>query len=149
MPFPAAGDFPTGLVLRGLVAALLKEAASFAQVAAGETTTSTSFTNLATAGPAVTLTSVFDRALIMWSASEYNNTAGQASRAAIQISGATTLAAAVANGSLEAGGNVTAIDHMHFMIATITPGSNTYTMKYSVTGGTGLFDRRRLYVIAP
>jgi hypothetical protein len=149
MPLLAAGEFPTGSALRGLLTAMLKECASFAQVAAAQTTASVTFADLGTVGPQVTVTSVFDRALIFWSGSVFNNNTSQQSICAVQISGATTLAADANNGALAAGGNTPSTNAMQFMLATITPGSNTYTLKYAVSGGTGQFDRRRIYVIAP
>lgn len=149
MPLPAAGSFPTGTALRGLIAALIKDCAAFAQVATSETTTSATYTNLATAGPAVSVTSVYDRALIFWSASQFNNNASHRASSVVEISGATTLAASASNGARENGGNIPAEEQMQFMFVTINPGSNTYTMKYAASGGTALFERRRLYVIAP
>lgn len=151
MPLPVAGEFPTGAVLRGLIAALLKETAAFAQVATTEGTTSTTFTDLATAGPAVTLVSAHDRALILWATGKFSNNAGSGAGCVVQISGATTLAASENNGANQATGLLGGFGHenMQFMIATINPGSNTYTLKYNASANTASFYRRRLYVIAP
>lgn len=151
MPLIPPGEFPTGLALRGLVAALLKELASSASVATSQGTTSTTYTDLATAGPAVTITSVYDRALIFWSAGKFSNVAGNGVGCTVAITGATTLAAADSNGvnASDVAGSGFGDESMQFIIATINPGSNTYTMKYRATGSTANFQRRRLYVIAP
>lgn len=132
---------------------LLTSFGSSATVATDETTTSSSYTDLATAGPSVTLTSSGTRALIWFGAHGSNNTANCASLATVAVSGATTLAAADANGALW-GEYTTAnlsSEMSQFMVVTITPGSNTYTLKYKRggSGGTALFGRRRIYVLAP
>lgn len=113
-----------------------------------ETTASTSYTDLATAGPAVTVTTG-TTAIVVVGARLINTTAGENTYASYAVSGASTSAAdddrafmftcPVANYST-GGSNVV----MH---TGLTAGSNTFTMKYRVTGNTGTADNRRLTVI--
>lgn len=113
-----------------------------------ETTASTSYTDLATAGPAVTVTTG-TTAVVVVGARLINTTAGENTYASYAVSGASTSAAdddrafmftcPVANYST-GGSNVV----MH---TGLTAGSNTFTMKYRVTGNTGTADNRRLTVI--
>jgi hypothetical protein len=111
-----------------------------------ESTTSTSYTDLATVGPEVTLVTG-ESALVAYSADLYNSTVGQYAIVSFAVTGVTTInpsnnyalmyQAPVANYHLQAS----------FVIrANLTPGTNTFTVKYVVTGGTGSFRRRRLTV---
>lgn len=119
-------------------------------VATNQTTASASYVDLATAGPAVTLTSHGTLALIMWSQHASNNTANCGAISSIAISGATTLAVADGNGILWTEHGTQSDEVSQWMLATITPGSNTYTMKYKrAAGGTASFERRRIMVWAP
>lgn len=114
-----------------------------------ETTTSTSYADLTTPGPAVTVTTT-SYALVLISGSVQNDTSGQSVRMAYDISGATSSAAADNRGI----GHFAAVAGTCGMVAgnaiwesTLTPGSNTFTCKYRVAGGTGTFQSRRLQVI--
>lgn len=122
---------------------------SGAKVDTSETTTSTAFTDLATVGPAVTVTTG-TRAIIMTSCTHANNTANGASATSFEVSGATTSAAASNRRTLI--GGVTANNELRFgqtfFFDTLNAGSNTFTMKYSVGGGTtGTFRQREIVVI--
>lgn len=112
-----------------------------------QTTTSTSYTDLATVGPSVTVTTGTS-AIVFLASFLQNNTASQHSNAAVQVSGATTIAAADTDAIRM---NAAAIGDFNrvgaFTIPTLTPGSNTFTMKYRVAGGTGTFANRALFVI--
>lgn len=134
-------------------AALLTLYANTASVATNQTTTSSAYTDLGTVGPAVTLTSVGTRAFILWSNHGSNDTANAGHISTYAISGDTTLAAGDTNGILwhehaKAGGSD---ESSQWALVTITPGSNTYTMKYKRAGGAGTasFERRRIMVFAP
>lgn len=115
-----------------------------------ETTTSTSYTSLATSGPAVVATS--DTRAIVWFTAQMNNAnASQDSFTSVAVSGATTTAASD-NYCLDvqqpAGGTAFVdITCCRAVRLTITPGSNTYTMQYRVSGGTGTFKRRSIIVM--
>jgi hypothetical protein len=120
-----------------------------AYVGANESTTSTSFTALATAGPAVTLTTGTKAFLILSSRMEGTSTAtrGYMSYA---VSGATTIAA---NEGRAQELKVVAdqfIDQKSFgiLITGLTAGSNTFTAQYkSQTGSIVYYTERRLAVI--
>jgi hypothetical protein len=117
-------------------------------VATSQTTTSASYTDLATGGPAVTVTTGTKAFIFLYTHSS-NNTANNFVAMSFAISGATTLAAAdgrsivhspPTNGRGKRGSSV-------FFIDTLTAGSNTFTAKYRVGGGTGAWQDRRLAVL--
>lgn len=152
MTLPLAGEDITANAIRLALAGLLTSAASAsASVATLQSTVSTSYGDLGTVGPSVTLTSVGTRALVLWRAGLFNSTATNGAGCTVAITGATTLAAADVNGLLggDEAGTGFGQEGMQFMLATITPGSNTFTMKYRCTGTTASFQRRSLLVIAP
>jgi hypothetical protein len=127
-------------------AASSSPASASATVGTFQTTTSTTFTDLATAGPAVTITTG-TKALVIVSSFLYSSIAGYNSFAGFAVSGATTIAAtddyALADGTT-AGGGVSRATRL----TTLTAGSNTFTMKYRQTiSGTASFVNREIIVI--
>ncbi len=117
-------------------------------VATSETTTSTSFTDLATAGPAVTVTTD-TTALVIVSGNLQNNTAGALSFMSYAVSGATTVAASTFHSlgfESNAGGDQLYASWAHLRTG-LTAGSNVFTAKYEVTSGTGSFRHRFITVI--
>lgn len=121
------------------------------EVDTSETTTSTSFTDLATAGPAVTVTTG-TKALVIITANLTNNTASAYSIVGLSISGASSVSASDANAlsfrqSATGGGPQDPQVTWSKIYTGLTAGSNTFTTKYRVTAGTGTFQRRRLSVI--
>jgi hypothetical protein len=111
-----------------------------------ETTTSTSFTDLATTGPAVTLTT--GTQAMVWIQSLVANSTAGTSQVSFGITGATTDAPTSAR-SLQ-GDGLTAGGAPRFGVGAlmaVTPGSNVFTMKYLVSSGTGTFSRRRIQVM--
>lgn len=148
-----AGDDLTAAHLMELLYALLTTYGSHAQVLTDQTTTSASYTDLATAGPAVTLTSVGTQALVLFGTMQYvSSEASFGSAMSVAVSGATTTAAsdnyklAATEGAIGEGAAA-----CQFAILTITPGSNTYTCKYRVGSNTitGHFINRHIWVLAP
>lgn len=121
--------------------------ATSAAVATDQTTTSTSYTDLATAGPAVTVTTG-TKALIAISAQTYCGTIGQNQFMAVAVSGATTLAAADGNAFKDTAkvANYYAAGCRVFALTGLTAGSNTFTAKYRTTGGTAGFTVRDITV---
>lgn len=116
-------------------------------VATSQTTTSTSYTDLTTSGPSVTLTTG-TTALVVLTGRLSMNTVNQAALMSFAVSGATTTAAADtaciymdSRGGADQTAQVTAIYQV-----TLTAGSNVFTAKYRVTGGTGTFVNRTLMV---
>lgn len=120
-------------------------------VSTPENSTSTSYAALATAGPAVTLTSVGTQALVMMRCIAFGtdlNFRGVA--ASFAISGATTTAAADSNGAVATANNAGfGFSLMSCQLITITPGTNTYTMQYKTSSLTSTFQARRIFVFAP
>lgn len=121
------------------------------KISAIETTTSAVFVDLATVGPAVTVTvGAAGRVLVALSADLQNATAGGTSLMGYAISGATVAVAntlqsisftAAAVGYDQVFGNV-------FMVTGLAPGSTTFTAKYRTTAATtGQFASRCLTVI--
>lgn len=114
----------------------------------GETTTSTSYTALTTPGPACTATTGF-RAILISHVQLNNNTAGAGSLAAVAVTGATTVPADdnISITNENAAFNDISSGYTHYYSG-LTAGSNTFTIQYRVSAGTGTFLRRHVAVIA-
>lgn len=115
---------------------------------AAETTSSTSNVALATAGPAVTVTTG-TAALVGIFAKISNNGANNFTLMTHAVSGATTIAASDEWALYIDGINANIINrvgvwHMH---TALTAGSNTFTALYRVQAGTGTFEDRQMVVI--
>lgn len=111
-----------------------------------DTTTSSSYTDLDTSvGPTVTV-ETGSAALVIVSA-RCNNSGGQtSSRVSHEVSGATDTEPFERH-SLRVEGTSFIQSSFAVLRSDLTPGSNTFTMKYRVTGGTGNFQNRRIIVI--
>lgn len=117
-----------------------------AAVLTSETTTGTTFTDLTTPGPAVTVDTGPSALVIVHGSME--NTGTGSSRMGYDVSGATTIAAADNRGVGVFG--VAGVGAIHSGVAwhtDLTPGSNTFTAKYRVSAGTGTFLSRRIVVV--
>lgn len=119
---------------------------SSATVITAETSTSTSFTDLATAGPAVTVDTL-TQATVILSCRQSNSNAGNSARMGYAVSGDTTTAAsdneAVVAISLVANG-ITLTSGIFRPV--LTAGSNTFTSKYRCGANTGSWSSRDIYV---
>ena len=113
-----------------------------------ESTTSTSYTDLATAGPAVTVITGTE-AQVSISARMRNNTAGSSCFAAFAVSSATTIAADdIYAIQYESSGNGDIAQFgLSFILTGLTAGSNVFTMKYKGNGDTASFAIRRISVL--
>lgn len=116
-----------------------------ATVATSEDTTSTSYTDLATVGPAVTATTG-PRALVVVRTATSNSGTGS-SRMSYEVSGASTVAASDTQcvgvfGTAGTGALASDVS----LVTGLTAGSNTFTAKYRVSSGTGTFSTRRITV---
>lgn len=143
----AAGGY---FVATGINAITERRGTGATDLNAGDTT-STSYTDLdapAAVGPSVTVTTG-SQALVFYHCQNSNSGAGSA-RASVEVTGASSIAGAdnrsiavfgVAGVAIGAG---TAV--LYASGLALTPGSNTFTMKYRVSSGTGNFDDRRLTV---
>ena len=121
-------------------------ASATATVATKQSTTSTSFTDLTTPGPAVTVTTG-TKALVIVTA-YINSTVDQ--YMGFAVSGATTVAAATGY-SLTLMSNVADYPRLQvsgiWMVTGLTAGANTFTAKYKVSSGTAEFTNRFITVI--
>ncbi len=117
-----------------------------------ETTTSTSYTDLDTFGPSVTVETGAQALVIVHGQAQNTDSTGSA-RMSYETSGATSQGPADNRSVGVFGGAGVSITTstlaMHGAGAglDLTPGSHTFTAKYSVSGGTGEFRHRRLIVI--
>lgn len=130
--------------------ALILNGAGTNYVATAQTTTSTSYADLATTGPAVTVTiGASGMAMVFINAKLDNNTGGYDSHMSFAISGATTLAADDKYGiqNVVFGAAYVTQQGAPHLLTGLTPGSTTFTAKYRVGGNTGTFTFRHLSVI--
>jgi hypothetical protein len=115
-------------------------------VAASETSASMAYTDLATVGPSVTLATGAQVRVDIY-AYHANGTINNATRTGFAVSGATTIAATDTMGlkivSYQVG--VEGSGGASFLVP-VTPGVNTFTLKYRVEGGTGTWHDRRIAV---
>lgn len=117
-----------------------------ASVATDETTTSTSYTDVTTPGPAVTVTiGSTGLAMVDFASTIYNSNAGSYSLCAVAVSGATTHAAADTEGMAYAVVAGARFGRPLYMSG-LNAGSNTFTMKYRATANTAHFADRMLIV---
>jgi len=145
-----AGTVLEAAYLNDSYAAMVQKAqVASATVATSQTTVSTSYTDLATAGPAVTLTTGAT-VLVTISCTLSNNNNGPQSYMSQAISGATTVAASDVN-AVRFNGGVWASGFgsfsKTFKVTGLTPGSNTFTAKYRVSSDTGTFLDRTITVV--
>lgn len=114
-----------------------------------ETTTSTTYTDLATTGPAVTCTTGPFVIIVIGARIGGNTAPSNSTKMSWEISGASTRAASDtwAAGIVGLTGTGSAYYASRWYYAGVTAGSNTITAKYAVSGGTGTFGARSLQVI--
>lgn len=116
-----------------------------------ETTTNTSYTNLTTVGP--TCSSVISdvRVIVWWTVQSNTATVSTESLSSIDVSGATTTAPSD-NYCTDVQQPSTGTAFLDVSVSrvvrlTVTAGTNTYQVKYRVTGGTGTFKRRTIVTL--
>ncbi|OII61219.1 hypothetical protein BJP40_06745 [Streptomyces sp. CC53] len=144
---PAKATTDGGMFFATGANAIAERVPTTATVATSESTTSTSYTDLSTAGPAVTVTTG-TRALVFISADAQNDAAGSDALYSYAVSGSTTVAAADSFGSfLESSGSRRHRWTVASMQTGLTAGSNTFTMKYRVSANTGTFQNRNIVVV--
>lgn len=119
-----------------------------------ETTAETDWTDLTTIGPTVTC-QTGDSAMA-WFGCRQDNSASGYSRVTVEVGGEGT----ASSGNSDGGSSVEASDDNGALVSDrtvfwgtsihftgLTPGTNTFTMKYRVSSGTGTFRYRRLIVM--
>ena len=128
--------------------AIAERAIESATVATNESSASTSYVDIATTGPSVTLTTG-TRALVIVTAQMHNGTADTECRAGFAVSGASTVAASDTTALRTT--SATTFDAYRASCIThqtgLTAGSNTFKMQYCVSAGTGQFQNRHIVVI--
>lgn len=136
------------LVTTGANAIAERDVATAWVVGTTENTTSTTYADLATVGPAVTLTTGA-KALITVGCYMSNALAGGRPWMSHEISGASTAAAndSWALMSTSSGGGELYGASQVTLWTTLTGGSNTFTAKYKVGSSTGSFSQRRIVVM--
>jgi uncharacterized membrane protein len=124
-----------------------------ATVVTPQTTSSSSFTDLATAGPSVTV-ATGTTAFVAWIARHGNNTLSAWARAAVTVSGATTAAANIDYGTAYQAYTAGADANLggSFLMTNanygLNAGTNTFKLQYRTDGtGTATFSSRTLTVI--
>lgn len=121
------------------------------EVSATATTTSTSYTDLASSsGPSVTC-ATSSRALVILTGNLTTNVKAEYAVMSFAVSGDSTVAAADTNAlhieSAVDGDGTNMQASVVVPLSTLTPGNNTFTCKYRVTDGTGTFNHRRILVL--
>jgi hypothetical protein len=129
--------------------ALAERAILGATVNTLESTTNSSFVDLATPGPQVTLTTG-TKAIVWVNARPSNNTASSAAFASFAVSGATTRAAAFEEAMYGDWPDTAAVFRASTctLVTGLTAGSNTFKMVYRADGGTASFAYRHIVVMA-
>ena len=120
-----------------------------ASVVTNQTTTSSSFTDLATAGPSVTVVTGTS-AIVAVSCFALNTVgAGNTAFLGVDVSGASTIAANVDSGIRTTfwTSNASVAMSAMFKITGLTAGSNTFKMQYKCDGSTINFGNRYIVVI--
>lgn len=128
--------------------AIAERVISSTVVATSQTTTSTSYTDLTTTGPQITATTGTD-AIVFWNCRMSNSNANTQCSASVAVSGASSIGASDNYRSLIDGlvANSATACNSFYKFTNLTAGSNTFTMKYKVGGGTGTFVDRELIVM--
>lgn len=118
-------------------------------VAANENTSSSSYTNLTTAGPAVTVTTG-TKALVIISSEFQNGAASFTGFMSVDVSGATTVAATDAKAIkifLASSSNTQQTLTQAIIYTGLTAGSNTFTAKYRAAASTAYYTNRYISVV--
>ena len=120
------------------------------RIATTETTTSTSYTDLATVHSVTVTVGANGLLLVNWGALLSTSATSNAARMSVDLSGANTLAASddyVAYGRTTNSSSEVFGSNRQELFTGLTPGSTTITAKYRTTGGTATFQLRTLTAI--
>jgi hypothetical protein len=124
-----------------------------AVVGTSQTTASTSFTDLSTVGPSITVTTGTSALVIITCGIGNSSNSGVAMYAGFAVSGASTVAASDTSaayasygaGAINGGSRDTVATAL--VITGLSAGSNTFTLKYRTSAGTATFADRRIQVL--
>jgi hypothetical protein len=129
---------------------LQKADASGAKVDAAETTTSTAYTSLVTAGPEVTVdVGPPGRVLVIAHAWIRNSVDGAGGLSSFVASGTNSLSASDGRAAIAYSAAAGAYQSAVYtdLLTGLAPGSTTFSMRYRATGNTATFANRRLVAI--
>jgi hypothetical protein len=127
---------------------LAERAISGATVDTVESTASGTYTNLATSGPQVTVTTG-TQALVWINSRSLNTTGGNPALASFEVSGATTVAASDNKACyVDLAASEIVRTSTCILQTGLTPGSNTFKMVYRAGGGSASFAYRHIVVMA-
>lgn len=121
-----------------------------ASIATSQSTSSTTYANLATVGPVFTLVT---GTVVRVTLSATIDPAGDLATAAVAVSGATTVSApaGLPVNTISASGGLAVSRTGSWVISGLTPGTNTFTVKYQATdtngGGLSVAFANRLLVV--
>jgi hypothetical protein len=130
--------------------AVVEREFSAATVSTSQTTTATSYADLATVGPAVTVTTG-TQAIVGMAGRLFNNQTSAFESMSFAVSGATTIGAQDSTAIVcHSGGTANSQSRVSVIryLAGLTAGSNTFTCKYKVSLGTATFNDRHIWVLA-
>jgi len=143
-------DSSTATGLKWAAPASSIPANDFADVDSEQSTTSNTYTDLTTSGPAVTVTTG-TKALVIVGAYLKNDETNKESYMSFAVSGATTISAADDNALMQqqAGYNGgIKVGASRAVVVTLTAGSNTFTAKYRTQDGfISRFGNRKIFVV--
>ncbi len=127
---------------------IVERATGTALVSTTETTTSTSYTDLATSGPSVTVTTG-TRAFVAFGARMFNSSVGVVSFMSYDVSGASAISAndAVSTHLESDPAAQVAAQYYGGIQTALTAGSNVFKSEYKASGGTASFQNRRLSIL--
>lgn len=147
---PAVATAAGRLIVTTGLNAVTERVPDVATIGTSQTTTTTTYTDLATVGPAVTVTTGV-KALVMLGCMISNTNVGQGGRMSVDLTGSSAIPAADGNSVLAESGN--ANDAFQGSWTTIysggmVAGSNTWTAKYRLVGlGTASFSNRLVAIV--
>jgi len=113
---------------------------------ASSTTTSTSYTNLGD-GVSTSVTVATGTSALVLVYANFFNSAAVNTWVGFAVSGATTIAASDAQALMQNHTGGRRFGAPFYVNGLLTPGNNTFTLKYKVSSGTGTFTTRRIGVI--
>lgn len=142
---PALASAAGQIFVATAVNAIAARVPSTASVATLETTASTSYTDLTTPGPSVTVTTGTQALVIIFG--QFRHSASDTSLASYAVSGASTISGSDNRSAGGPFGTVGASVAGAWLEQGLTAGSNTFKVVYRTGSGTGTFINRKLIVI--
>ena len=121
---------------------------STARINTAETTASSTYVDLATAGPSISVVTG-TIAIVLFACEMADNVVNSLTKCSVQVSGASSVAASD-SWMLSMDGNATnnfSRGAMTHVFTGLTAGTNTFMMKYAVGSNTGTFKTREINVI--